>query len=435
MVNASLCLGWVRAFTGAVVNTARGYRLRCAGCGLVSDDDGLMLECPTCLASALLRTEYVTDGAAFGSGLFASWLPTVRDVDTAGFAVAYRAGGLGARIGLDELWVTFTGHWPERDANAPTGTFKDFEAAAVLGRLPADPPTIVIASTGNTAAAFLHAWSRTAARCVVIVPESGQSKLDCGDGKPPNATYVVLRGGASYADATALASSLAVRAGFQAEGGVRNVARRDGLARCTHLLLSTLDRVPDVYCQGVGSAAGALGSYESLVRVKRRTGSPLPRMLLAQNAPRAAVVDRWRGAAPAPLGPIVAGELANDAPPYDVAGGIRDMLADTGGGAISVSNTDTVAAIRLFEEVEGIDIEPAAGVALAALAAARRNGLVSESDLVHLNITGGGRRSSARSLGWVHPDLTLDARDMRDPTALRAAADRVARHSDRARQS
>jgi cysteate synthase len=388
-------------------------------CGLIFDDDGLVLRCPADHSDALLRTEY----PAVATPVFDEWLPAVRPVDTSAFSVAYRADRLAAAVGLKDLWVTFSGYWPERGANAPTCTFKDFEAAAVLGRLPLDAPILVVASAGNTAAAFLHACRHSAARCLVIVPENAHDKIDV-DGKPPNVTYVMVCGDATYADAKTLAGSVSQGEQFQAEGGVLNVARRDGLARCFQLQVATSGSVPDLYVQGVGSAAGALGSYESALRMRQR----LPRMVLAQNAPRAAVVDRWRKTASTWQDkPIVAMELSNESPPYDLPGGIKDMLEDTAGSAVAVSNSAVLEAMRLFDEIEGIDIEPAAGVALAALGEAVRAGQVVDTERVHLNITGGGRlRKRAAGRGRpVVPDLTIDARELRDPVSLRAATERV----------
>mgnify|MGYP002095386093 CR=1 FL=1 len=45
---------------------------------------------------------------------------------------------------------------------------------------------------------------------------------------------------------------------------------------------------------------------------------------------------------------------------------------------------------KLFEKLEGIDIEPAAGVALASLMQAVKEQRVEEDAVIMLNITGGG---------------------------------------------
>ncbi|MEK7225970.1 MAG: cysteate synthase, partial [Bacteroidota bacterium] len=50
------------------------------------------------------------------------------------------------------------------------------------------------------------------------------------------------------------------------------------------------------------------------------------------------------------------------------------------------------AAMDLFESLEGIDIVPAAGVAVAALQKAATDGIIEKDSTIFLNITGGGEK-------------------------------------------
>ena len=81
---------------------------------------------------------------------------------------------------------------------------------------------------------------------------------------------------------------------------------------------------------------------------------------------------------------------AND-PGYAASGGIRDALAASGGSTSAITNDEMAAAMLAFAELEGMDVEPAAGVAIATLARAARAGQVDPDEIVLLNITGGGR--------------------------------------------
>ena len=54
------------------------------------------------------------------------------------------------------------------------------------------------------------------------------------------------------------------------------------------------------------------------------------------------------------------------------------------------TNQELERAMALFEELEGIDIDPAAGVATASLVNNVKGGKVDRSSVVMLNITGGG---------------------------------------------
>lgn len=62
----------------------------------------------------------------------------------------------------------------------------------------------------------------------------------------------------------------------------------------------------------------------------------------------------------------------------------------TGGDILLVTNEEAVEARGLFEKLEGIDIEPAAAVALASLMQAVKEQRVEEDAVIMLNITGGG---------------------------------------------
>jgi len=55
--------------------------------------------------------------------------------------------------------------------------------------------------------------------------------------------------------------------------------------------------------------------------------------------------------------------------------------------------------MELFDETEGIDLVPAAGVAVAALRKAVENGHVDKSDTILLNITGGGENRNRGESG------------------------------------
>ena len=71
-------------------------------------------------------------------------------------------------------------------------------------------------------------------------------------------------------------------------------------------------------------------------------------------------------------------------------GGLFDALTESGGDMFAISNEEAMEGMVLFERTEGIDIEPAAGVAVASLKQAIRTGAVETDAVIMLNITGGG---------------------------------------------
>jgi cysteate synthase len=142
--------------------------------------------------------------------------------------------------------------------------------------------------------------------------------------------------------------------------------------------------------------------------------------MLAQNAPFTPIYDSWRRGRRelVDMDPsfgrnlvagIVAKVLSNQRPPYSVIGGMFDVLCESQGDVFSVGNEEALQAMKIFERCEGIDIDPAAGVAVAALMNAAGTGQISSKADVLLHITGGGarKRAASKKLFLASPDLQL----------------------------
>lgn len=418
----------------------RHYSLVCSLCGRRQDDDGFILECPSEHPPALLQTRY--DSVAFHpegdtEGLFRyrNWLPVIRVHKDVGRTVIYRSKGLAGALGLPNLWIGFNGFWPERGADLHTATFKEFEAYTVLGRMPENPVTLTVGSSGNTGAAFAWACSEQRAPCLLVIPEHGLHRMRFRAPLDPCVSLVVIQGG-DYADATNLAAAVSLLPLFQPEGGVRNVGRRDGLAVVMLAAFEKMGRLPTHYFQAVGSGTGAVAALEAAKRVRGAVGDqPLPKLMVCQNAPFAPIYEAWQMDLPAVsedmahrlrhvAKQVYADELTNAAPPYDIVGGIRDALVESQGDVLVADNASVRAAMREFEELEGIDVEPAAGVAVACLRDAAAQGRIGKESVVLLNVTGGGRRrlDAAYPLVQAQPQLevvmsALGSRDVVDRIA------------------
>jgi cysteate synthase len=224
-----------------------------------------------------------------------------------------------------------------------------------------------------------------------VGPASAEARLRFPGPLDPAVRLVVLDGRATYSDAIACAELLARLPGHHPEGGVRNVGRRDGLGAVMLAAAEAIGELPDRYVQAVGSGTGALGAHEMARRLAGE-GGRVPRLLLCQNSPFAPLRDAWMGRAQVGSAhDALAQELTNPNPPYAIRGGVRDALTDSRGDVLCADNAAGRAAAELFVEVEGIDVEPSVGIALATLADAVRDGRVSPDELVLLNVTGGGR--------------------------------------------
>jgi len=403
----------------------RDYRLICTLCAASYEDDGSRLGCANDHAPALLRTSYPQRAFKPGSEnsvlRYSDWLPDARRLMTTARTGVYRSRALAAHLGLHALWIAFSGWWPRRGATLPTGSFKDLEAVSVLRRRQrSDTRPLVLSSAGNTALAFARACSENDIPALIIVPLRGWEEVMRDVPIGPTVRVIAISD-AGYDEATAFARELCETGEFVLEGGVRNVGRRDGMGTAMLEAVEAIGALPEFYFQAVGSAAGALAAHEAALRViaDGRYGSRLPRLMLAQNAPFAPIHDAWQAgretlldypgeATATRLAQLGAFVLGNQAPPYAFAGGVHEALRASGGKTYAVSNERLRNAMSLFAELEGMDIEPAAGVALASLVRAVADGDVDPDQSILLHVTGGGRRAlRAQNAAAAQPSLLL----------------------------
>ncbi len=418
----------------------RHYSLACPLCGSEADDDGLVLECAERHGPALLHTQYATEKfspCTDDEGLFRyrDWLPVVRTYENVGRTVVYRSEKLARFLGLSNLWIAFNGYWPERGAFLETATFKELEAYTVLARLPGQPMVLTVPSSGNTGAAFAWACSRERVPCLIIIPASGLRKFRFREPLHPCVGIAVIDDG-DYPDAISFAGEVSHSLPFQPEGGVKNVGRRDGLATVMLSAFEEMQELPACYFQAVGSGTGAIAAHEASKRLARMIADPvLPKLMLCQNKPFAPIYDSWRPGGGAITGgsndhfrraikQILATELTNWAPPYSVRGGVFDVLTESGGDVLCADNDSVRAAMATFGELEGIDIEPAAAVAVACLRQAAADKLIDTRSAVLLNVTGGGRARYGQEHSLIQADVQFHfTRDLL--RFVRPAADRV----------
>lgn len=377
------------------------YSIRCRKCGRILEN-ALCAFCEHC-AGALQVTDYHEAGFAekTATGVFRfNWLPVHEPQSAQPGPVVYRSQGLAGEIGLDHLYIAFNGYWPAKGAFLETCTFKEFEAAVVLENARENGiKGLIVASAGNTARAFAHLSATTGFPVVIIVPRMCLLEMWYLEQNSLIPTLAV--GDGDYSDSIDVAKRIASVLGFPFEGGVNNIAKRDGLGIVMLEVVSKVGRLPNHYVQAVGSGAGAIGAWEMAERFVKdgRFGSRLPVLHLGQNLPFAPMLHAWeqgsRTLFPDDLKPelishITTRVLSTRYPAYSVSGGVYDALSATGGRMYGVDNDQVYAGMEMFEKAEGIDVVPASGVAVAVLRDAVNTGAISRSDTVLLNITGGG---------------------------------------------
>ena len=337
---------------------------------------------------------------------FSDWLPIKRTLKGSCAPVTYKSEGLARHLGLENLYITFNGYFPEIGARMNTCSFKETEAYSVCARLAADcGKVLVVASAGNTARAFAKVCSDNKIPLLLSVPADNLDALWFEAPLDPCVKQIAIQKGGDYFDAINLSNMVLASDKFLAEGGAKNIARRDGMGTTVLSATAFIGRIPDFYFQAVGSGTGAIAAWETNLRLiaDGRFGSHKMKLMVSQNAPFLPMYHAWKAGsrnllpyddnqARLDAESINAKVLSNRKPPYSLAGGLFDALQDTGGDMFQVTNTEAEEAQKLFLETEGIDIYSASGVATHSLIQAVKEGLVEKDQVVMLNITGGGEK-------------------------------------------
>lgn len=407
------------------------FWLECPECTSSCEDRAGALSCEEHMGSSLLRTVYQSRQIAFrddmpGMFRYIDWLPTDKPINVNSRPVTYRSEGLARELGLENLFISFNGYWPEVGASMETCTFKELEAPPTVARyLSSRGGTMVLASAGNTARAFAYTCSKAHVPVWMVVPDCGLESLwlpfEAGEG----VRLVSMSRGNDYTDAIKLADRIASLEGFYPEGGARNVARRDGMGVVLLNAVEEIGVLPDHYFQAVGSGVGAIAAWEANLRLigDGRFGDNKIALHLSQNLPFTPMVDAWthgrreialdQERARSLVQGTYSSVLTNRMPPYSIRGGVYDALSDTGGKMYGVTERNARNGMSLFESVEGIDIVSAAGVAVASLVQAVESRMVGSGDIILLNVTGGGegRFRGDREPIVKEPDVTVDGPD------------------------
>lgn len=401
--------------------------LICLGTGKRIQDDGLILSNPDSENPAFLRADYYKKEFSVRENLpgiyrYSDWLPISRILNGSSAPVTYHGRDLGKYLGLPNLYITFSGYWPEKGVSMLTGTFKECEAYSVCARFPEDSSNaLVVASAGNTARAFMKVGSENGIPIIIVIPEKYINNL-WYTGELNSCVKVVAAGGDSdYYDAIRLADQIC-RAGFYSEGGAKNVARRDGMGTTVLSAVETMGDIPDFYFQAIGSGTGAIAAHEANLRLIRdgKYGEKIMSLQLSQNIPFTPIYDAWKAhsniiteidekEAYDKINKINAKVLSNRNPPYSIIGGLYDCLKSSSGDVSAVPNEEGLKAQKLFLELEGCDICPESGIALASLIQKVRNENLPKDAKIMLNITGGGLHMLAKVFKTksVKPDLVI----------------------------
>lgn len=403
-----------------LVNYLDGHRFHDSGWDLADKESAA----PSLVRAVYSNKKFTPREDLEGLYRYAEWLPLRRTLKGSHRPVTYKSEGLAAYLGLKNLYITFSGYFPERGADMETCSFKETEAYSVCGRLDGNNgKVLVVASAGNTARAFAKVCSDNNIPLLLSIPEDNVGALWFRKALNDCVKIIAAPKGCDYFDAIYLSDIVCKDPMFMAEGGAKNIARRDGMGTTLLSAVEVMGRIPDAYFQAIGSGTGTIAAWENNLRLIEdgRFGSHKMRLYPSQNDPFTIMYDSWKAGSRqlVPLSPedarhqasvIKAKVLSNRKPPYPVAGGLFDAMQDAGGDMFKVNNDEIDFWKAKFLELEGVDIYSAAAVATASLAQAIEEGKVGSDEFIMLNITGGGEKRSKAEFDVIqaNPALVLD---------------------------
>ena len=393
------------------------YQLKCLKTGDLINDAYTLHYTDNALLRAVYNEPFERQDNAEGVWKYLSWMPVSQANDYVAGTVTYKADALGERLGLTNLWVTFHGYWPEKGGLCPTGSFKDMEAVPTIQRLrDHGEKGIICASAGNTARAFTHFCGVSDTPLIVVVGKDHGNRVWARPENSARSVRLVVVEDGDYYDAKTVAKGIAPHLdGWQMEGSVHNVARRDGIGSLIIDAAYTIGRLPDHYFQGIGGGPGPIGIHEMAQRLidEGLFEGPAPRQHVSQNVEHCPIHNAWQAGRdhlieddfPPHDVEVYSDYLMNKGPAYGQVGGVHDILKASNGQTYIVEREDAVAAKGLIESVEGIDIMTPGAVAAVSLMQALEQGEVKADDCILLNISGGGtqRLKSEQDIRVVEP--------------------------------
>jgi threonine synthase len=309
-----------------------------------------------------------------------------RDPGRVGWTPLQRADRLGRRLGLRNLYL-------KNDTVNPSFSFKDrVVAVAAQKALELGYRTIACASTGNLAGAVAAAAARLGLEAVVFVPQ-GIEPAKLSAPSVYGATVVEVDG--TYDDVNRLCALVAEERHWAFVNFTLRPYYVEGSKTLLFETAEQLDwRLPDALVIPVASGALFVNTGKAarelvdagLVRATR------PRLFGAQPLgcdPVASAFDRGdERYAPVRVPRTIAHALAIGAPADGNA--VLALSRASGGSVVAAGDDDIVRAIGTVAEQEGIFVEPAGGVTLAALARLAESGALRGDDVVVAYLTGNG---------------------------------------------
>jgi threonine synthase len=303
------------------------------------------------------------------------------------------AANLGMMLSCPDIYV-------KDERQGPTGSFKDRQASLSISVMKELGVTeAVVASTGNVAIAY-SAYSALAgirlwAFLTSLVPAEKMREVAIYGGD-------VIKVTGTYDQTKEVAASFARRQGLYLDRGIRSIAARESMKTVAFEIAEQLPaflgpgttpwRAPDWYVQAVSGGMGPVGVWKGYDELRR--------MGLVARTPKLACIQA-DGCAPmvwsfqkgleepepvlSPRTRVITLATGRPGPAYVF---LSKVIREHGGAFEAVSDEETFHAVHVMAKLDGISMEPAAGVAFAGLFKLISKGIVERGEVVVVNCSG-----------------------------------------------
>lgn len=374
--------------------------LVCTACGSTHDASAPQNVSPCCAkplypaydlaAAARTLTKDALRGRVASMWRYREVMPVRNDADIVtlaeGFTPLLPAPRLGARVGVERLWI-------KDESQNPTQSFKARGmSAAVSMAKQFGLKKLAVPSAGNAAGALAAYAARAGMEAHIFMPaDTPQANIiECRE----TGAHVTLINGLITDCGAEVARRKAAEGWFDVST-LKEPYRVEGKKTLGYELAEQMDwRLPDVVIYPTGGGTGLVGMWKAFDEMERLgwIGAQRPRMFSAQAAGCQPIVRAF-----------LAGEktAAEHVGAQTSASGLRvpkaigdfimlDILRRSGGGAVAVTDEEMIAAVREIGSSEGIFAAPEGGACLAALRQLRTQGIVRGDESAVLFNTGAG---------------------------------------------
>lgn len=429
------------------------FVIRCLDCGQTAPFHPTSAHCPKCNSQWRIAeydldrvkkdwAEHLSD-RSFDIWRYRELLP-IRNPDPSismgeGGTPLIRAVNLGMMLGIPNLFI-------KDERQGPTSSFKDRQAVVTISALKeAGITELVAASTGNVALSYSAYAARAGIKLwafvTSLVPAVKMREIALYGSQ-------VVKVTGTYDQTKKMAAEFARQRGLCHDMGARTITSVEAMKTLAFEIAEQMGRMssqdsdkhrtstqwstPDWYIQAISGGMGPLGVAKGFKELQNLGFvDKLPAIAAIQVEGCAPMVTSWKKGLETPVvvsSPQTLIETLATGDPGRTYKLLKQEVDSSSGIFESVSDEESFRAMHVIAKMEGMSVEPAAGVGFAGLFKLIRNGTITPADTVVVNCTGHTMPAEQWLLGdnWTRDIEVPDGREVPQQDGLLAALNRVA---------